>query len=134
MTQFKRDVKNGHLLRWSYLRKKQEKIKLGKTENGDYIFRQCLDRQLSAPFPFYSFHCLFITGSVSLFLSHFLNPVESQFSLASKEHLQEHANKGILLKAGLFPYFFIGRKNMSMTILTSLKSTIFLQSVFHLKY
>lgn len=33
MTQFKRDAKNDHLLRQSYLRKKEKKIKLGKTEN-----------------------------------------------------------------------------------------------------
>lgn len=81
--------------------KKKKKSSWGRQRmKGHYIVCQCLDRQLSAPFTFYFFLCFFITGSVSLFLSLSLNPVESQFSLslASKEHLREHSNKGILFK------------------------------------
>lgn len=80
-------------------KRKEKKSSWGSQRmKGDYVFCQCLDRQLSPPFTFYFLLCNFITGSLTLSLS--LNPVESQFSLsiASKENLKEHSKKGIQFK------------------------------------
>lgn len=79
-------------------KKRQEKKKSSwgrQILKGDYVFCQCLDRQLLSC-SFYFLLCISATGSVSLLLSLSLNPVELQFSLSLAS--KEYSKKGILFK------------------------------------
>jgi len=86
MPLFITDAKNGHLLRQSYLRRKNQ---AEEGRKGTLFFKYSLSALIGS----YQLLLYLIPFSVFIFLSlslHFVEPQHSS-SLTSKEHLKEHS-------------------------------------------